>query len=294
MAKEIAISKIAKISQAQQYMLLAVLGASFFLGASISLTKHFVEQIMYNANYIAAEEQSIASYSDVIKKIGVCKAPKGNTYTKEEIVKCDPYTIDTNDIKGTLRYEVLEELVANKALSSVPKTENASCKNKETGESLTYKELKAEYDNATTQDARKVALKNIKTCSALRVIPDALPAFRNEEALLASLNSIFNLSGWVPEYISPADPSGAVEDDQMGTPEGLNPIDINLSIEADAGTTMNILNDIERSIREFDIKTATIEYDTATNLTMSARASSYYVEESSIKTKDVNVQAGGL
>ena len=44
MAKEIAIGKRAKISEAQQYMLLSVLAASIVLGAAISLIIHFVQQ----------------------------------------------------------------------------------------------------------------------------------------------------------------------------------------------------------------------------------------------------------
>ena len=65
MAKEIAISKRAKISEAQQYVLLSVLGASIFLGAAIALTLHFVKVIQFNIGVIAAEEASIASYSAV-------------------------------------------------------------------------------------------------------------------------------------------------------------------------------------------------------------------------------------
>ena len=77
MAKEIAISKRAKISEAQQYVLLSVLGAAIFLGAAISLTLHFIKVIQFNIEVISAEEASIASYSKAIKNIGICKSPKG-------------------------------------------------------------------------------------------------------------------------------------------------------------------------------------------------------------------------
>jgi hypothetical protein len=56
MAKEVAIEKRAKISQAQQYVLLAVLGASIFLGVAISLIFYFVRQISFNSEVIAEEE----------------------------------------------------------------------------------------------------------------------------------------------------------------------------------------------------------------------------------------------
>ena len=51
MAKEIAISKRAKISEAQQYVLLSVLGAAIFLGAAISLTLHFIKVIQLNSGF---------------------------------------------------------------------------------------------------------------------------------------------------------------------------------------------------------------------------------------------------
>ena len=59
MAKEVAISKKLKISQAQQYMLLAVFGASIFLGVAISLVSTFIHQISFNTKVIMAEEESI-------------------------------------------------------------------------------------------------------------------------------------------------------------------------------------------------------------------------------------------
>ena len=59
MAKEVAIGKRAKISEAQQYMLLSVLVASVVLGAAISLIIHFVQQISFNAKVIAAEDEAI-------------------------------------------------------------------------------------------------------------------------------------------------------------------------------------------------------------------------------------------
>ena len=67
MAKEVALSKRIKISEAQQHMILAVLGASVVLGASISLISHFYKQITFNAEVIMAEDESITNYSNIIK-----------------------------------------------------------------------------------------------------------------------------------------------------------------------------------------------------------------------------------
>lgn len=289
--KEIALTKIAKISKAQQYMYLSVLGASAVLGIAISLTIHFINQIVFNSKVIAAEEESIASYSKVIKETGICTKPKGAVYSSDELKKCDPETIELSQIPGTLRYNILENLAANEALYSVPKESISSCLNSETGKSLTFKELKKAYADATDAEARKEALQNLKTCSALRVIPDALPAFKNEEALLASLNHIFNLSNWVPESLSPAG-NNTVQTNQ-DLPAGLNPIDVNLSIEADSGTTMNVLSNIERSIREFNINSATIEWGSRNTLSLKAQATAYYVDESSVTESTKTITPGG-
>ena len=94
MAKEVAIGKRAKISEAQQYMLLSVLAASVILGAAISLIIHFVQQISFNAKVIAAEDEAIVSYSNVIKSTGICKSPKGDVYSEDELKKCSPDSIE--------------------------------------------------------------------------------------------------------------------------------------------------------------------------------------------------------
>ena len=286
MAKEIAISKISKISKAQQNMLLSVLIASLFLGAGLSLTIHFIQQISYNIKVIAEEEKSIATYTSAIQQTGICKSPKGNTYSDDELRQCNPDNIEISEIKGTLRYNILENLAANKALNSVPKEGNSSCRDSE-GKNLTFKQLNDEYKKANTIESRQEAIQKIKTCSALRIIPDALPAFKNEEALLASLNHIFNISNWSPKSLSP---SSDVSDVNRSLPAGLNPIDVVLSIEADTGTTMDTLNNIERSIREFDFNRATIEWNDDNSLTLEARASAYYADESTLTetTKTIN------
>jgi hypothetical protein len=119
------------------------------------------------------------------------------------------------------------------------------------------------------------------------VIPDALPAFRNEEALLSSLNKIFDLSGWQPESLMPGD-SGAQKSDN-----GLLPIGMNLSIESDSDVTMEVLNNIERSIREFDLNNVNVEWAENGYLNLSARASAYYVEPSTIIETRKTIKAEG-
>ena len=287
MAKEIAIGKRAKISEAQQYMLLSVLGASVFLGAAISLTTRFVKQIAFNAEVISAEDQSIADYSKVIRDTGICIKPQGNVYSDEELNKCNPEAIETSQIPNTLRSNVLEKLAANEALSSVPDPNNDNCRNPDTDKPYTYNQLNEAYKQATTTEDRRVAFQKIKTCSALRIIPDALPSFKNEEALLASLNQIFNMSGWVPQSLSP---SGSSQASKLAP--HLNSFDVSVSVEAGTGVTTNVLDNIERSIREFDITSASIEWNN-NSLTVRARASAYYMDPSTITESTKTITAEG-
>lgn len=286
MAKEKEEGKKAKISEAQQYMLLAVLGASLFLGAAISLVSNFVKQISFNTEVIMAEEASIKSYSDFIKTTGICLSPSGDVYSNEEIEKCDPDNIEISQIGGTLRANVLENMAANKALNSVPKEDNSSCLDSD-GKRMTYKDLIQNYKNAKNTTELIAASQLIKSCSALRIIPDALPAFENEEALLASLNKIFLLSNWEPDSISP---SGTIELEESES--NLRGISVSLSVESGLDTTTKVLNNIERSIREFDIQQATIEWEDNNSLLFKARANAYYVAPSTVQESTVTIETG--
>lgn len=286
MAKEIAIGKRAKISEAQQYMLLSVLGASVVLGVAASLITHFVQQISFNAQVISAEDASIVSYSDVIKTTGICESPKGNVYSDEELKKCNPDSIDVSKIPGTLRANILENLAASEALNSVPKEATSNCIDPDTSKNYTYERLNEIYNRASGSAELTAASQLIKSCSALRIIPDALPAFKNEEALLASLNKLFNDSNWQPESLSPSGSSSASE-----SIPGLNAISVDLSIEADTSITMTVLNNIERSIREFNIERATIEWGGDNMLNLHAQATAYYMDESTITETEQTIKA---
>jgi hypothetical protein len=56
MAKEVAISKKLKISTAQQYILLSVLGTSLVLGVAIALLIHFYHLFNFNVKVISEQE----------------------------------------------------------------------------------------------------------------------------------------------------------------------------------------------------------------------------------------------
>lgn len=291
--KEESHTKRAKISEAQKYMLLCVLGASLIFGATLAGLVHFVRDISFNGQILAKEDQAIANYSQAIKTTGICTKPKGDTYTDDELDKCNPSSIDISQIPNTLRSNVLTKLASNEALNSVPKESSSTCINK-TGNSshnYTYDELKANYDKAVENgNEQKIseATTLMKSCSALRVIPDALPSYKNEEALLASLNKLFIESDWQPESLSPGGDAATT-----GLNKGLNALSVRLGIEADSATTMRVLLNIERSIREFNIERATIEWSGADTLSLQANATAYYMDPSSIVERTETIKPGG-
>lgn len=287
MAKEIALGKRAKISKAEQNIIVSVLGASILLGAAISLTVHFIKQISFNAQVIAAEEEAIVSYSNVIRDIGVCKSPEGNVYTDKELKDCKPDSIEIEQIPGTLRANILNTVAANPALNSVPKAPISICNNPATGMNYTYAQLERILNDAKGETENIRASQLMKTCSALRVIPDALPAFKNEEALLASLNKISLDSGFEPDNLAPSSSTG-----DTAPSNGLNGFSISLSAKNEGtgvGVAATFLSNVERSIREFDIQTATFSWEEGNTLSFSADANVYYMIPSKVVESDETI-----
>ena len=285
-----AFSKTSKISEAQQYTLVAVFGASIFLGVAIAMIIHFVDQISFNATVIAEEEKTVVALSDTIKNIGICNAPKGTIYTEEELKKCSPNNIDAASVPNTLRSNILQVMAANTALNSVPKQDLSYCVNADTNKNFTYGELNKIYSEAVeggNTATIAAATELIQICSALRVVPDALPGFRNEEALLSSLNRIFIMSNWEPEGLSPA---GTYESADFGN--NLYTIPFQLSVDADTAATMTVLSNIERSIREFNIRRATIEWSGESSLTLNSELAAYYTLPSAVAEETQTIKYG--
>lgn len=288
MAKEeTAKSKKAKISEAQQYMLLAVLGATVFLGAAISIVLHCIKEIGFNADIIIAEDKAIVVYSDTIENIGICKKPKGKVYSLDELKQCDPDSVTVSEVPGTLRANIVEGMAENSALNSVPKENTSGCIDPDTGRNYTYAKMNQMYNEAGDNTERNAATSLIRQCSALRIIPDALPAYKNEEALLASLNKIFIESDWQPESISPSNNFSA-----NTTGINLNGIGVNLSIESTMDVVMGVINNIERSIRTFNIGKANIEWNGENNLSFSAQATAYYMDKTTLVEVVNNIKGG--
>ena len=71
----------------------------------------------------------------------------------------------------------------------------------------------------------------------------------------------------------------------------LSSMSVSLVIEANSSTTLYTIDNIERSIREFNIERATIEWSGAEALSLRAQATAYYMGESAIEETTVTVSA---
>lgn len=276
MAKGVAIGKRIKIDKAKQNMLLAVAGASFILGISLVFAVYFLRYIRFNTTVISEKDKAIQGYSDAIRDIGICRRPSGRVYNSSELSGCDPNDPNTlNSVDAsTLRSAVITGVSQNEALESVGRTGLSVCYDTSTGKRLSFDSLLERYRYATTDAAKENYLNMLGMCSALRVIPDALPSTANPLALGASLNKIFQISRYEPEGITPGDV------DESDLP-GIGAIGVNLQVESNAETTMKVLSNLEKSIREINIYSARIEQmNNALRLEASARA--YYTEPAEI------------
>ena len=286
MAQEISISKKLKISKAQQNMLGAVLGASMILGVCLVLALYFMRYIKFNATVIGEKDKAIEGYSNMIKEVGVCKKPTGKIYSERDLKTCHPNETDVNSVQGTLRSQILVDMAQNKDLEAVGRDTVSICYNSSTKEKYNYKFWNDKIINAPNEDLREYYTKLFGMCSALRAVPDALPANKNELALMASLDRIFEISSWTPTSLSPG---GEIETNIPG----LGAIEVNLTVEADGGTTQNVLSNIEKSIRDFEVNTATIEWNGG-QLNLSAKATAFYTQEVGLEEYTETVKGDGV
>lgn len=245
----VAVGKRIKISKYQRQMILLVLISAVVLGMAVVMSIFFIKYIIFNSKVITEKDRAISGYDTAIKNADVLKS------------------------------EVLE-LADNKALESVARGTVGECYDSD-GKRINFEK---KYQEAKTEEDAKDSLDMMKKCSALRVIPDALPAHQNDEALMSSLDQIFKLSDWEPESLSPSGPT-------IGSGiSGLGVIPVSLSVEADAATTFRVLDNIERSIRSIDVATAAILWS-GNNLELRARAVAYYTEDVGVKEETKTVYA---
>lgn len=273
-----------KISKAQKYMLGAVAGASLVLGVCLVLSVYFLKLIKFDGKVIGAKDDAIKGYSDTIKDIGVCRRPRKKLYSDEEIKNCVPDSLNVDDVPNTLRANVLSDMASNENLETVGRSGIGVCVDSVTGEALSYEALLKRYENSTSSNQER-NFQIFTMCSALRTIPDALPAAKNELALMASVDKIFKISGWEPDSIMPGG-------DAESLLPGLGAIGLNLTLETNLQTTMRVLQNIERSIREINIERATVEWSGG-ELDVHASATAYYTDIAGLEEGLVTVSGNG-
>jgi hypothetical protein len=159
-------------------------------------------------------------------------------------------------------------LSVNEALETVAKERDPSC--------MTLGgELKDFADDIAM--ARK--------CSALRVIPDAIPWTANASALGASLGELLRYPGVVKE----ADNIGNAASNVAAS--GTGAIEAAFSIRGSSENVLGLLRQTESSIRPFAVNTANFEWRANGEIALSVTSSSFFVQESNAekKTKVVKV-----
>lgn len=276
-----AVSKRVKISKTQQQILLITLITATVLGVCIVLIIFFGKYIAFNGKVIKAKDEAIVGYEKTIKNVGLCKDTNNDgKFSASELEKCNPDALDSRSLPGTLRYNVMVDMANNTDLESVARNTQADCYDAE-GNKIDWQQKFDDTDNDSEQ-AKYLAM--LKMCSALRVIPDAMPAQANEEALMSSLNQIFIISEWDPEALSP---SG----DAVSESSGLATIPISLSVESNVDKTLTVLSNIERSIRTFDLQSATVSWSANDFLSLDAQGVAYYTGDSGLSETTKTVYA---
>lgn len=270
--KGAAFAKWAKIDKAQRNMFLAVCGASVILGVTIVAIVYSVKVISFNAKLIGEKDKIIKDYTTIQSNLE---------------------SISTQ----------VNEMTNNEKLEVVARNRASDC------------------STITTSKMEKFDISEIelaRTCSALRIIPDALPSLGNLEATSASMNQLLLWSdpSLNIEGISVADvseyPMGnsnndgnegeeILQDENVSSDSTLQPIGVSVAIEDESNKVRRALDTIERSVRNFDIMSASIEFSGGIEdddgeyipekISLSAIFRAYYSKEVSIEKKSKKICA---
>ena len=164
----------------------------------------------------------------------------------------------------------ITELSANESFESVgrQRSENCAVFDEEEGNGV-----KTEFSLEEIETARE--------CSALRVITDALPSVMNRETAMTSFIILLELptDGSSVDSASGGDLGVATVGDVS-----LNTIDMAVSFDdSDEGRIFRSLESIEKSIRNFDIKSVAITFRDGQGLELGTTYATYYSGDSSLQ-----------
>lgn len=233
-------AKWLKIDKAQQATMLEVLGAAILVGVAVVLSIWLVKYIVFNSRVIGEKDVAIKNYETSLKNL------------------------------STLEANVMA-MSDNADLESVARDSLSGCYGDDGKKIDFYKE----YNEATDEKDKEQYLNMMQVCSALRVIPDALPSQENAEAALSSLNQLFLWANATPSSLAPNNDNVTTTDTEKET-TGLQTLPLRMAIEADDNAVFRSLSTIERSIREFDVTRLTFEWNSSGVLTVQGQLKSYY------------------
>ena len=249
-----------KIDKAQQMTMLEVLVAGVLVGVSVVLSIWLIKYISFNATVIGEKSVAIKEYDESIKNVSVLN-------------------------------ENVTAMMSNKDLESVARDALDGCYEIVDGERVKI-DFDEKRDEANTAQEKEMYMGMAQTCSALRVIPDALPYKENIEGALSSLNQLYIIAGVVPDTLAPGESANTTTDDGASESEsGLQTLTLRTSMESDDEQTFGVLNALERSIREFDVTKLTLEWSGDSSLAVSASIDTYYNGELKAKEKTKTVTA---
>ena len=281
-------TKRVKIDKAQRNMFIAVCLASIIVGVTIVASIWFVRKIRFNNKFAKQQEYVI----DDLKKSQAnldALAVSVEELTSNEALEVVAQSKESKSQNQKLRELCASLLDEEKADAKDSSSSNSSSKSNNSNSSS------SEEDEEDANNSYELA----KTCSALRVIPDALPSGKNEVATLGSLD--FLISDLVNVEALSGDNgsrySSYSKKSTRSVTKSVNSINANVSMSDSAARINAALNGIENSIRNYDIRSAKLSWTDDTrsgdSIDFSATFSAYYSNEVNAEVKTRVICADG-
>ena len=226
----------------------------------------------------------IASIIFGVSLVGIVRLSKTISFNSRVIGEKDKVINGYKQIQSDLDAlkTNVSNLVSNENLESVARYRADEC----------YGNSTKEIDN---EDYKDQAIELARTCSALRVIPDALPSSNNTEATLSSMNQLLYWSNNKAGVTFDALSSNFGGDAGSEVTESVHVVSVSLDLEDTADNIHGALAEIENSIRNFDISSANISWSGKSlisgELKLSASYSAYYSDPVSPEPRSRNVCA---
>ena len=166
----------------------------------------------------------------------------------------------------------VSELAKNERLEVVARARSQACENST---------LELDAETSTSYAVEDIEL--ARTCSALRVIPDALPALYNEDSSRASMVELLKRSNG-GEGVTAEAVTGEKAKIKIKDLPNVGGVTTSIRLNDEASKVSGALTTIENSIRNYDIKTATISWS-GDRIELRAVFTGYYSNSASVETE---------